>query len=200
MLLSLNAHSASNCGVKNVNGIKDLNLQDVNWTGECKDGYANGIGLLSFKFQYENKMLSQENFGKMDNGKFTGLHLWCSNTEKQTYRFVKYYKNGYENIVGPVIVTAADNINLPLHQRVWSDANAEPDINNKQPIISYEKALNDIKAYIAQRNEPNIPSVDFEVFKAYLEGRVKVTGEDDSPVLGAALKPSRATKKKKNKN
>lgn len=197
LLISLNAHSASNCGVKNVNGVKDINLQDVNWSGECKDGYANGIGLLSFKFQYKNELLSQENFGKMDNGIFTGLHLWCSNTENQTYRFVKYYNKGYENIIGPVIVTAADNNHLPLHQRLWSDANAEPDKNNKQPIISYEKALSDIKAYITQRNEPNIPSVDFEVFKAYLEGRVKVTGEDDPPALGATLKPRGGDKKRK---
>ena len=188
MSISFNVHSATNCGVKG------FNLQDVNWTGECKNGYANGIGLLSFKFQYENEMISQENFGKIDNGKFTGLHLWTSDTEKQTYRFVKYYKDGKESFIGPVIVTAADNINLPLHQRLWSDSNAEPDKSNKQPIISYEKALNDIKAYVAQRNEP---SIDFEIFKAYLEGRVRVTGEDDPPVLGAALKPSGGGKKKK---
>ena len=95
-----------------------------------------------------------------------------------------------------MIVTGSDNINSPFHQRLWIDANAEADINNKQPVITYEKALSDIKAYMAQRNEP---SINFEVFKAYLEGRVRVTGQDDPPVLGAALTPSGGKAKKKKK-
>lgn len=186
-LLSFNVHANTNCGVK-------LTLQDVSWTGECKDGYANGIGLFSYKYMNKNnKLIAQETFGKIIDGKFTGLHLVTPDTEKPVYRFVKYYKNGYESAVGPTIVTGTDNMNLLLHQRTWADVNAEPDENNKQPVISYEKALTDIKIYIAQRNEP---SVDFEVFKAYLEGRVRVEGEDDPPVLGAALKPGSGKKKK----
>jgi len=186
MLISLNAYSASNCSVKG------YDVQEVNWTGECKDGIANGIGLLSYKYE----MVSKEYFGKMNNGRFTGLQLWTNDTEKQIFRFVKYFKDGKESYIGPAIITGSDNINLPLHQRLWIDSNAEPDKNNNQPIITYEKALSDIKAYIAQRNEP---SIDFEVFKAYLEGRVKVTGEDDPPALGAALKPTGAKAKKKKK-
>ena len=156
---------------------------------ECKDGYANGIGLLSYKFKSQNL----ETFGKMDNGKSTGLHLLIFYEGNQTYRFVKYYIDGEESDIGPVIITGTDNMHLPLHQRLWVDGNAESDKNNKKPVITYEKALIEIKAYIAKRNEP---SIDFEVFKAYLEGRVKVTGEDDPPALGVALKPSGGGKAK----
>ena len=101
LLISFNAHSASNCGVKIV-------VQDVNWTGECKDGYANGIGLLSYKFKSQNL----ETFGKMDNGKSTGLHLLIFYEGNQTYRFVKYYIDGEESDIGPVIITGTDNMHF----------------------------------------------------------------------------------------
>jgi hypothetical protein len=182
-LLSIGAYADSNCGAKYVT---DSNAK---WTGECVNGQAHGIGLLSFT--YNNK--THETFGKFINGNWTGLHLYTNGV----YKFVKYYKNSVESIVGPAIVTGNDNINLPLYKRLWADGNAEPDANNKQPVISYEKALSDIQAYIAQRNEP---SVDFEIFKAYLEGRVRVTGVDDAPASGGALKPKvggKSTKKKK---
>lgn len=179
--VSLGAHAGSTCLHRLVPEVK------TNWTGECVGGYTQGVGLMTF---INGDGIPQEVFGKMKNGRFTGLQLYTADTSKtKLHTFVRYSST----TMGPFAVTLPDNSHLPWSQRIWSDSNANTDANNNQPVISYEKSLSDIKAYIAQRNEP---SVDFEIFKAYLEGRVRVTGEDDAPVLGRALKPNRSSKKK----
>ena len=138
-LMSLNAFADSICGAKYITD------QSSKWTGECVNGQANGIGLLSFVYIDKNGIsISQETFGRFINGSWSGLHLYTADTKTQKFKFVKYYNNSIENIIGPVVVTGSDNMHLPLYQRTWSDVNAKSDANNNQPEISYEKALNDI--------------------------------------------------------
>ena len=148
-LVSFNAYADSTCIARFEPEIT------VNWTGECVGGYVHGVGLMRF---INSSGISRETFGRMNNGRFTGLQLYTSDTAASNiYTYVRYSNT----TIAPAVVIDAKKAYLPFSQRIWYDSKAEP-VNNEQPVISYEKALSDIKAYIAQRNEP---SVDFEVFK-----------------------------------
>ena len=174
--VSIHTYADVNCKFKITDPI-------IDWTGGCENGLASGIGELT----YTREGIKVVTFGKFQDGHATGLQLSIYNN----LAFIAYWTRSKFNKIGPAY-SIEDLSNLPPMKRRWADSNAPP-ISNIQPDISYEEALNQTKIYIAQKSDP---SIDFEVFKAYLEGRVKVMGEDDPPVLGAALKPNGSSKKK----
>lgn len=183
-LMSISAYADSNCKLKTP-------VTVISWTGVCSDGYIDGIGELAYQFSNTKGELTRiQTFGKVNQGMPTGLHSSAADPSPTTQFSTYYTNNGSLKQTGILVASDSSNQHLPLSKRFWgAEAN---DGNNES--ITYELALNKMKAYIEERNEP---SIDFEVFKAYLEGRVKVTGEDDPLVLGAALKPSGGKAKKK---
>ena len=181
-LMSLNAFADSSCKLKTP-------VTFISWTGVCSDGYVDGIGELSYQFsQGQGEVTKVKTFGKVNQGIPSGLHL-AIEAGSPTVGFNSYFTNGALEMIGVLVASNSSNQQLPLSKRFWG---VKVDSSHND-VITYEEALNKIKTFISQKGEP---SIDFEVFKAYLEGRVKVTGEDDPPVLGAALKPSGGKKKK----
>lgn len=181
-LLSLSTYANENC---------KLYAEELSWSGACENGYANGVGELSYK--QPNQGDTVKTFGKVSDGVITGLHLTVMSTYPD-YLYSTFYIKGSPKHLGPTIVTVPDSKNLPIYKRAWTNINSQADAKGNLPDISYDEALNLIKTYLTQASDP---SMSFEIFKAYLEGRVRVTGEDDPPVFGAELKPSDGKKVKK---
>lgn len=182
-LMSISTYANSDCKLKTP-------VTFISWTGVCSDGYVDGIGELAYQFSNsEGKLTRIQTFGKVNQGIPTGLHSSTADPAPTT-QFSTYFTNGGLEQTGVLVASDSSNQQLPLSKRYWG-AKAN-DGENKS--ITYEDALNKIKTYIAHRNQP---SIDFEIFKAYLEGRVKVTGEDDSPATGIALKPTGGKAKRK---
>lgn len=156
----------------------------IDWTGTCENGLASGIGELTYTRE-GNKVVT---FGKFKEGHATGIHL----SKHNNIAFIAYWIRSKFNTIGPAYDASRNMTNLPPMKMRWADSNASP-VSGIQPDISYEQVISEAKSYVKQKSEP---SIDFEIFKAYLEGKVRVTGEDDPPVFGAELKPSGGGKKK----
>ena len=183
-LMSLNAFADSSCKLKTP-------VTFISWTGVCSDGYVDGIGELTYQFsQGQGKVAKVKTFGKVNQGIPSGLHLSIEAVSPNT-GFNTYFTNGALKLIGVLVASTPENQHLPLSKRLWGGS---VDLSfSHNDVITYDEALNKIKTFISQKGEP---SIDFELYKAYLEGRVRVTGEDDAPVLGATLKPSGGKKKK----
>ncbi len=180
-VMSVSSYADSNCKTLS----DDANAL-ISWSGTCENGLANGIGELVYRPKKPIKT-----FGMVKKGNITGLHL----AEEQGFGYVHlvYFneQNGNAELIGPFYESKGA---LAPQIQKWADFNGKLDSQKNKPLMTYEEVLNRLKTFVAQKNEA---SVDFEIFKAYLEGRVRVTGEDDPPVLGAALKPSAGKPKQK---
>ncbi len=102
-----------------------------------------------------------QTFGKVNQGVPSGLHLTIEG-KSPNIRFNTYFTNGALDLTGVMVATGTDNQHLPLNKRLWA---VDDGSDNNEP-TTYEVALNKIKTYISQKSEP---SIDFDVFKAYLE-------------------------------
>lgn len=210
--ISPTVYADSNCKI-----LREDDVPAISWNEPCLNGLADGVGELVYRPEKPIKT-----FGLVRKGIITGLHI---TTENRLDHYVVYFRDrgSIVKFVGPAYFINKIDPNLVPQNTQWADANKPLDPNSKgqagaaYQAISYEKVLSDIKAYIAQGNEP---SVSFEVFKAYLEGRVSAanatyginnnsvvaqsTGDvnkeaDDPPVVGISLSLGNTKPKKKSK-
>jgi hypothetical protein len=155
--LSIHANAETQCKLRTP-------VTVIKWTGVCTDGYANDVGELEYQFETKPGIVNTIfTYGKVHQGVPTGLHLSRHRTSQST-GFSVYFTDGWVELINVLVASTPSNQHLPLSERPWVDQTSKlPD-----PSITYQEALNKIILFIAQKNEP---SIEFEQYRAYLEGK-----------------------------
>lgn len=184
-LITSTAWANSNCKIANLDTVV------LGWTGNCTEGLADGYGIL--KFRDNDPVKTSTYIGYFAKGVASGPLIYLGH--QSTLAVIQYFNSGKRDDRFPYffIDVSPDASLTNLSSKVFYD-DVTKDSKGNPVSIPYQSAINSISAYVSSKNTSD---TEFKLFKGLLEGNVRVSGEDDPPVLGAALKPSAGSKKKK---
>jgi hypothetical protein len=141
--------------------IKAPNVQTpLNWTGECKDGLAHGVGLLSYQFESDGKTLRWHVKGMRVSGKTEGL-IWVLSDEK--------LRNTIPGLARSMVLSV--------------EASGERVVQRKSiaPSDSVESALSQANAMLAEASRRNLLSVSTNVVEADIRQFLQTIKTADDP-------------------
>ena len=179
LLINLVTSSAQANSICNISNSK---IVVTGWTGNCNEGMADGYGVLNFR---DNDPVKTQTFiGYFIKGIPSGPHINIGQESK--IMVVVYFNNGNRDDGFPTHYIDNNSRQLKLSNSVFYD-DATRDSKGNPVSIPYQSVINAIYTYVSSKNYSD---TEFKLFKDYLEGKVRVTGDDDPLVFGAALKPN----------